>query len=109
MDAAATRQQRESHHMPRKTSAPSRTRHARPARKAAAAAAATNKPGTESMPQQPLPFEALPGATFLQAPVRLAAVWSDFAGHLQRAGQQAWQGWQRDAEAANEELPRADA
>jgi hypothetical protein len=56
-----------------------------------------------------MPFDTVPGAALFQAPVRLAAVWSDFAGHLQRAGQQAWQGWQRDTETASDEAARASA
>jgi len=92
--------------MPRKPHSAPRARRARAVRNTAAAAAVVNKPGTESM-QPGLPFDAMSGAALLQAPVRLAAVWSDFAGHLQRAGQQAWQGWQRDTEAANDEAARA--
>jgi hypothetical protein len=94
--------------MPRKSSSAQRTRHARTARHAASAAALANKPGIESPPQG-MPFDTVPGAALLQAPARLAAVWSDFAGHLQRAGQQAWQGWQRDTETANDEAARASA
>ena len=94
--------------MPRKSASAQRTRHARTARNAAAAAAVANKLGTES-PQQGMPFDTVPGAALFQAPVRLASVWSDFAGHLQRAGQQAWQGWQRDTEAANDEATRSSA
>jgi hypothetical protein len=92
--------------MPRKPNSAPRARRARAVRSAAAAATAVNKPGTEST-QQGVPFDGLPGAALLQAPVRLASVWSDFAGHLQRVGQQAWQGWQRDTNAANDEATPA--
>lgn len=41
------------------------------------------------------------------APARLAAVWTQFADQMQRAGQQTWQGLQHDAELEGEALEHA--
>jgi hypothetical protein len=92
--------------MPRKPSTASpRARKTRAAPKAAAESTTRNRPAAAATPTAP-PLEGASGAV-LQAPLRLAAVWSDFAGQLQRANKQAWQGWQRDTEAATDEAQRA--
>ena len=43
-----------------------------------------------------------------QAPLGLAAVWTQFAQQMQRAGEQAWQGLRHDVEVEAEDVQRAE-
>jgi hypothetical protein len=54
--------------------------------------------------------EAAPAAAAIfEAPARLASVWTQFAGQVQRAAQQTLQGLQHDAEIESEALQRASS
>lgn len=48
------------------------------------------------------------GAALLQAPAHWAAVWSQWAGQMQRAGEQALRGFRQDAEVETEAVQHAN-
>lgn len=74
-------------------------------------ARARNQPGRAGSAAVRLapPAAVPPDATLplLDAPARMAAVWTQFAEQMQRAGQQTWQGLQHDAELESEALEHA--
>jgi hypothetical protein len=69
------------------------------------AARTTSRPASRKQ-SDPAPA-ADASAAMLQAPLSVATMWSQFAGQMQRASEQAWQGLRHDAEIEAEQV-RAD-